>query len=291
MHRIFLLCLIMGIFSGSLRGEWWDNGEFDWSEAKRLNRAVVYINVKKSSPRLMNMWFMRIDLNQVLTFHVSGRSPEYGKVIPTHKHLKIHTLRQTVTDFMEEARRKNINMVVAVNAPPWQPWDKVASKYATNMGLLVSNGTVVSPVMEGRPTLVFYKNGRIDIKIFRKNEKLNRVKNAVSGFFMVLVNGKTGLIPGDKSLAPRTGFGLSEKRNYLYFVVIDGRQKKFSMGCTVDELGKIMKYLGAFDGINMDGGGSSSLVIWNKRKNRAEMLNHQPGGSVRPVGASIGIEI
>ena len=72
-------------------------------------------------------------------------------------------------------------------------------------------------------------------------------------------------------------------------MVIDGRQKDFSMGCTVSEVGAILKYLGAENGVNMDGGGSSSFVIWDKKEKKAKMLNHQPMGAIRPVGASLGI--
>ena len=41
----------------------------------------------------------------------------------------------------------------------------------------------------------------------------------------------------------------------------------------------------------MDGGGSSSFVIFNPKSQKAEMLNHQPGGGMRGVGSSLGISI
>ena len=55
------------------------------------------------------------------------------------------------------------------------------------------------------------------------------------------------------------------------------------------EVGTFLRYLGADTGINMDGGGSSTLVL--RQKNKAVMLNKQPMNGIRTVGASLGISI
>ena len=67
----------------------------------------------------------------------------------------------------------------------------------------------------------------------------------------------------EPSLAPRTAFGLSADGRWLYGVVVDGRQPGYSMGADMDDLVRILKAAGAVDAINMDGGGSSTLVWWN----------------------------
>ena len=43
--------------------------------------------------------------------------------------------------------------------------------------------------------------------------------------------------------------------------VADGRQPGYSEGVTFPEMGNIMKAHGAYNAINMDGGGSSTLAI------------------------------
>ncbi|MRN38293.1 xcbC [Neisseria sp. N95_16] len=58
---------------------------------------------------------------------------------------------------------------------------------------------------------------------------------------------------------PRTMVGLDEKRNYLYFIVIDGRLPKFK-GATLNELGQLASSLKLTKAINLDGGGSSTMV-------------------------------
>jgi len=61
---------------------------------------------------------------------------------------------------------------------------------------------------------------------------------------------------------PRTAVG-QKKDGTLLFVVVDGRQPKSSVGMTLPELAKFMKELGAYNAYNLDGGGSSTMVIEN----------------------------
>jgi exopolysaccharide biosynthesis protein len=60
---------------------------------------------------------------------------------------------------------------------------------------------------------------------------------------------------------PRTAFGLSADRKTAWMVVVDGRQPLWSAGATLPELAEIFRRLGAADALNLDGGGSSAMVI------------------------------
>lgn len=60
---------------------------------------------------------------------------------------------------------------------------------------------------------------------------------------------------------PRTAAGISRGGRRLILVVVDGRQKGYSDGMTLRELANLMLMLGARDAINLDGGGSSTLVF------------------------------
>lgn len=82
---------------------------------------------------------------------------------------------------------------------------------------------------------------------------------------------------------PRTGAGFSRDRRTLYLVVVDGRSPS-SKGVTVEELGKIMIGLGAYDGMNLDGGGSSTM--WVKGKG---VVNAPSDGGERVVANHLGI--
>jgi exopolysaccharide biosynthesis protein len=82
--------------------------------------------------------------------------------------------------------------------------------------------------------------------------------------------------------APRTAIGYTQE-GYALMVTVDGRAPKHSVGCTLYELARLMVELGAVEAINLDGGGSSTMVINGKPVNKVS------GGSERLVSNVIGI--
>lgn len=64
---------------------------------------------------------------------------------------------------------------------------------------------------------------------------------------------------GDASARhPRTGIGYGDNKNKIIMMVVDGRSN-ISQGVRTSELADIMRFAGATDAINLDGGGSSCL--------------------------------
>lgn len=59
---------------------------------------------------------------------------------------------------------------------------------------------------------------------------------------------------------PRTGIGFSRDSATLYLVTVDGRSED-SGGMTLGELAHMMRRLGAWQAMNFDGGGSTTMVI------------------------------
>jgi len=59
---------------------------------------------------------------------------------------------------------------------------------------------------------------------------------------------------------PRTAIGFSRDSSTLYLLVVDGRQEA-SVGMTLAELATLMRRLGAWNAMNFDGGGSTTMVV------------------------------
>ncbi len=76
---------------------------------------------------------------------------------------------------------------------------------------------------------------------------------------------------------PRTAIGFNADSTRLYFVVVDGRHLT-STGVTLKEMKGIFDALGAVNAVNLDGGGSSCILV------NDEVLNHPSDGPVRAVG-------
>lgn len=79
---------------------------------------------------------------------------------------------------------------------------------------------------------------------------------------------------------PRTAVGqLADGR--LIFVVVDGRQSGYSIGMTTYEMALTLTRLGAVRGMQLDGGGSSTLAFDGK------VLNSPSDGRERPVPTAL----
>ncbi|MBR2345587.1 MAG: phosphodiester glycosidase family protein [Lentisphaeria bacterium] len=285
-----LLTLFLVCSSLLLQAQWWNDSTYDWSKAKRLHKGILCAQWKTKSPRIMKIVAVRIDLNtKDLDFHTTPPAENYGQKMPDAQDFIIRTRRETTRKFFESLQKHDVNVIAAFNAAPWSPWRKpFTHKYADRMGFLVSDGKVVMEPDGKRPSFVQYTDGKVDLVRVTKDADLSKIKNAVSGFSFVLQNGEVTKSQS-QALAPRTGYGISKDKRYFYVFIVDGRQPKYSMGMNHREVGEFLKYLGSHIGINMDGGGSSTMIV--KRKKKTEMLNQQPGKSERTVGASLAVSV
>ncbi|NLA58043.1 MAG: phosphodiester glycosidase family protein [Firmicutes bacterium] len=80
--------------------------------------------------------------------------------------------------------------------------------------------------------------------------------------------------------APRTALGVTAAGELL-LVTVNGRQSSISIGMTLEELAELMLELGAVDAMNLDGGGSSTMVV------RGIVLNAPSDGKPRPVSNAL----
>ncbi|WP_435241358.1 phosphodiester glycosidase family protein [Streptomyces cucumeris] len=109
-------------------------------------------------------------------------------------------------------------------------------------------------------------------------------RTAVSGREPLVVDGKPigheG--EGNNTPAPRTAVGFSQDGHRMQVITVDGRQAD-SGGVTLTELGLMMKEAGSYGALNLDGGGSSTLVAREPGSDRTQVENSPSDGSERIV--------
>jgi exopolysaccharide biosynthesis protein len=66
---------------------------------------------------------------------------------------------------------------------------------------------------------------------------------------------------------PRTAIGFSRDSTTLFMVTVDGRRETDS-GMSLVELAKLLLDVGVYQGMNFDGGGSTTMVVEGKVVNR-----------------------
>jgi hypothetical protein len=82
---------------------------------------------------------------------------------------------------------------------------------------------------------------------------------------------------------PRTAIGFSRDSSTLFLLVVDGRSQR-SVGTTLIELAALMRQLGAWNAMNFDGGGSTTMVIGGTVVNAPS----DPAGE-REVGSALAV--
>jgi hypothetical protein len=115
-----------------------------------------------------------------------------------------------------------------------------------------------------------------------------KLRTIQGGWPRVVMNGRStgeyasimeGTFPRFEGRNPRSAVGFSKDSSTLYLVVVDGR-KTTDVGLTLVELAKLMLRLGAYDAMNFDGGGSSTMIVEGKIVNRpSDSTGERPIGS------------
>jgi exopolysaccharide biosynthesis protein len=126
------------------------------------------------------------------------------------------------------------------------------------------------------------------------NREPDKIFNAISGDRMLVFKGEPVAGLDDENAEPRTAIGADKKGRHLILVVIDGRQPFYSDGATFVELADLLVEYGAYEAMNMDGGGSSTMVIEGE-DGKAVILNspidNYIPGRERPVANHLGVII
>jgi len=111
-------------------------------------------------------------------------------------------------------------------------------------------------------------------------------QQVVSGHPTLLDDGALVGNPGDPLCTnrhPRTALGLSQDHRTLILLVVDGRRGG-AAGMTCEELAGVLRDHGAFDALNMDGGGSSTMWLGN-----GGVVNRPSDGRERTVANHLAI--
>ena len=246
---------------------------------KALFQGVEYVRDVRSSPRRMVIHVIKIDLRddgvQVL-------------VTPGNPDEELPIKGRTTSRFLG-----NFELQAAINGDGFEPWHNYgffdyyprAGERVDPIGFAASEGIIYSQDTDKEPTLYIAQN-----KNARFNAPTSKIYNAISGNLMLLKLGEP--LPGlEGSPEPRTAIALDRANRHLIFVVVDGRQPGYSEGATLQEIAEIIAFHGGWTAMNMDGGGSSAMVVEGPLG--ADVLNspinNRIPGRERVVGNHIGI--
>jgi len=288
LHARLLCCgakalLALALAAATLAGSylhWYFHRPLPQPLSRRLHPGVDYQRRVEPGPPAQVFHLLRIRLDTPgLEFLVTPAEPASGQDLRA----------QTVSTFLERH-----DLQVAINGDyfkPWhsrRPWDYYPHQGdpVSPLGFAASSGEPYGGRPRDGATLFFSCEQRPS---FRRPARLC---NAISGSPLI----RQGRIrEHGKSLAqsPRTVVALNRQETELIILVVDGRQPNYSAGVTMAGLARMVRAAGGHNAVNLDGGGSSALVVGHQGE--ALVLNSPihcriPGWE-RPVANHMGIRI
>jgi hypothetical protein len=245
--------------------------------------GIGYLEGRIGKPRLQ-LWALKVDLNNPdLEFVVNDGGQDLGVIPGT-----------TVSGFV-----RDYDCVAGLNA---NPFDRVGARPGeplTIAGIAMTEGLLIAPPDSRYDALVLYHDGSAALtkQAGLDDQSLAEISAAVGGFFILLRDNALAerLLnqSGKAPRHPRSAVGLSADGRTLYLLAIDGRRPG-SIGATETETALILQRLGAAHGLNLDGGGSTALVL-RRRDGKIRPVNTPIHGLIpgqeRVVAACLGIRI
>jgi hypothetical protein len=252
---------------------------------QRLFQGIVYQRVARSKPRPIVLHIATIDLTApgIKLLVTPGKATISG----------MDSKAKTTGDFLKE-----FQLQLAVNANfflPFHergPWDYYPHKGdpVNVLGLAMSNGKLYSGAAKIWSVLCISAKNQVQI---RSVTCPRGTIGAVAGNRILIDRGLPApLDPNVKDRPlPCTAVATNEQGNKLWIVAVDGRQPYYSEGVTLGELREILLQLGVYTALNLDGGGSTTLVaaIDSKPKVLNSPIHTRIPTRQRPVANHLGI--
>jgi len=245
-----------------------------------LFEGITYTRDVRSEPRPVIIHLITVDLAAPgVRFLVTPGEPIEGRQMPA----------RTTSQFL-----KKFGVQVAINGDCLDPcrsdgiWDYYphTGDPVNVLGNAASRGQVYSAGRRTDLTLYISRDNQARI-----GKPIGEVYNALSGTHCILERGRIARdLPG--TIHPRTAVALDRQAGRLFLVVVDGRQPNYSVGVTLEELARIVLEYGGDTALNLDGGGSSALVIERKPGNAVRLnspVHTRIPGRERPVANHLGI--
>ncbi|ATH95764.1 phosphodiester glycosidase family protein [Dermabacter jinjuensis] len=161
---------------------------------------------------------------------------------------------------------------------------------------IVEKGVGPQEIPEGAQLLLGREAGADKVAALKVGDKVDvaigpdqKVDLGVQGSDQILKNGEVMAMNDDslvKTAHPRTAIGVSKDGSKVFAVVLDGRSAD-SRGMTLPELGKLFKDLGAYNAVNLDGGGSSAMIAREAGSDGPTVWNTPSDGEVRSVADAL----
>ena len=212
------------------------------SRWKLIFRGVERCEGSTAVPRLLQVRAVRVDLREpTIDFLVTPRIDDGTRAWGG----------RTTSEFLTEFKCQ-----VALNGSVFDVFAKKRGDPMHVEGLSLSRGDLC--VLTNRWDALLISTNR-QARVAHSPVDAREAYNGLSGYYALLIDGKNN--GGMRDHHPRSAVGISRNGRYLILMAIDGRQPGYSESASTGETAEWIRRLGAYNALNLDGGGSTALVI------------------------------
>lgn len=222
--------------------------------------VITYLN---TGDLPMKVFILEVDLN-IPTLKIKAGTPNNSNAFA----------RQTMSEIARTQDTAGSRVLAAVNGDYFNLTTGVPSSAIYKKGIAIKSQyctlCTFMAIDDQNKASIVSKDRPVDT---------TKIREAIGGYHFLIKN-SLKFTQGDVSIEPRTTVGVTAA-NVVYFVVVDGRLASYSNGISFSQLSDMYAALGVKDAINLDGGGSTTLVI--KEGTSWAVKNRPSDGSQRQV--------
>ena len=228
-----------------------------------------------NSGYLTHLFCLTVDLNQAKLTLDAALTPHKKK---KKKKVTWQFSLNTVPELANAADSSGHRVLAAVNGDFFKakaPW-----------GIVVKDGQLLKNSWDMPRSQSFFAILKDGTPLIGDTATFNRIQpridDALGACDRLIADGVV-LYPKDRHMEPRTAVGIDDS-NRVYFMVVDGRSLHYSNGLTCQQMGMLLKACGAKEAVNLDGGGSSTLLIRRPSDSSPWQVRNRPSdGQPRAV--------
>jgi len=261
------------------------DGGIDLPHLKK--NGIEFREEHRTEPRPLAIFAVSIDMKE------RANDPIKVVAVPAPQPEGVEKAEAILTNPLTLAEKNNVLVFLNTNPFAAIPGETRNGWYSGQpvdvCGTVVSESRQISPDQQRYESFWVDRQGKVHMGSWQENE----IAEGVAGFARILKEGTLATVSGN-DLHPRSAVGYDSANQKLWFLVVDGRQEGYSEGVTTRELADLLLELGCSDGINLDGGGSSVLIVKNQEE-KWKVINRPPGyvetkNNLRPIPVGIGIK-
>lgn len=208
------------------------------------------------------VYIYEIDLNKDVTILATCKNDDASNIKKTDaEETGVQTICKQLAAMKD--KRSNLTIYGGINGDFCYGQGSQTVRNSLLHGVMHKDGICLKETFDGGSACsVFAMMDDGKARIIKQSNYLSSkgaIVEAIGGRQIILDGGAITTVKNGKQ-DPRTAIGVSADRSKVIMLVIDGRQTSHSNGADYPEMGTMFKAMGAYNAINLDGGGSSTFV-------------------------------